>query len=382
MIESDRYSRVKAEIFLDNIKKNLDIMHESISDSCRGIIGVIKTDAYGHGAVKCASVLEKVDYVKGFAVATAEEALEIREAGLKKPILILGFVFPYAYGQLIKDGVRLAVFKEDMLKEISNVAAKTGKKALIHIKLDTGMGRIGILPDDNGIEFVKKALSYDNIEVEGIFSHFARADETDKSAAYKQLERFNGFVKRVEDELSYKFPVKHISNSASILELKDAHLDIVRAGITLYGLSPSDEVTASDHGLFPVMDLKSHIVFIKEVEAGTTISYGGTYTADGRRRIATIPVGYGDGYPRSLSNKGYVLIRGKRAPIVGRVCMDQFMVDVTDIPDAREYDEVVLVGTQGNECLSAEEVGELSGRFNYELVCDIGARVPRVYIEK
>ena len=229
------------------------------------------------------------------------------------------------------------------------------------------------------VAFVDKVLHTEGIELEGIFTHFARADETDKPCARKQLDRFREFIRQIEKSFDYSIPVKHCSNSAGIVELPEANMDVVRAGITLYGLWPSDEVSRDIVPLKPALTLKSHIVYIKEVDEGVAISYGGTYVTPKKMRVATIPVGYGDGYPRGLSNKGHVLIRGKKAPILGRVCMDQFMVSVEDIPDAQEGDEVTLIGADGAEQITMEELGGLSGRFNYELACDLGKRIPRVY---
>jgi alanine racemase len=274
----------------------------------------------------------------------------------------------------------MTVFRYDSIEEIDNTAAKIGKKAKVHIKVDTGMGRIGILPDESGLEYVKAIMSKKNIEIEGIFTHFARADEIDKTSAHKQLDLFKGFVKDIKDSLGLDIPVKHCSNSAGIIELPEANMDMVRAGITLYGLYPSDEVSKEIVPLKPALSLYSHIVYVKTVHKGDSISYGGTFTASKDVRVATVPLGYADGYPRSLSGKGYVLIRGRKAPILGRVCMDQFMVDVTDIPDVKEDDIVTLIGYDGGQHISAEALGDLSGRFNYELVCDLNVRLPRVYI--
>lgn len=372
------YDRVRADIDLDAIIYNMDRMHENLKPGTK-MMGVIKTDGYGHGAVQIGRELEKLPYVFGMAVATAEEALILRKCGIKKPLLILGYVFPYAYEQLIKENIRLTVFKSDMIKEINECAKKAGKKALVHIKTDTAMSRIGIKPDIGGADFVKECLSMDSIETEGIFTHFAKADERDKSSVLKQLAVFRDFLETLYKETGYDFPIKHCSNSAGIIELREANMDMVRAGITLYGLWPSDETSRNVVTLRPALSLKSHIVYIKEISKGTCISYGGTFQAEKPMRIATIPVGYGDGYPRGLSNKGSVLIKGKRAPILGRVCMDQFMVDITDIPDAGEGDEVTLIGKDENEIITMEELGNLSGRFNYELACDLGKRIPRVF---
>lgn len=376
----ENYKRVYATVNLDAIRYNMEQMKGNIAPETK-IMGVIKTDGYGHGAVPIGKELEQLDYVYGYATATPEESYILREAGLKKPILILGYTFPYCYEELIRKEIRPAVFREDMLEELAACADKLGKKVKVHIKVDTGMTRVGIMPDEKGLAFVRKALSYDMLEVEGIFTHFARADEVDKTSANMQFDRFGQFVKRIETELNYNIPVKHCSNSAGIIEMKDANMDIVRAGITLYGLWPSEEVRQDIISIQPALELKSHIIYIKEVEAGVPISYGGTYVTEKKMRVATIPVGYGDGYPRGLSNKGYVLICGKKAPILGRVCMDQFMVSVDDIPEAKEGDAVTLIGRDGEQSISMEQLGELSGRFNYELACDLGRRIPRVYIK-
>lgn len=374
----ENYQRVYATVDLDAICYNMEQMHAKIAPDTK-IMGVIKTDGYGHGAVQIGKELERMSYVYGYAVATAEEALILRHEGLKKPILILGYTFPYCYESMIAQEIRPAVFREDMLEELSVCAGKLGKPAKIHIAVDTGMTRIGISPDEQGLSFVEKALHTEGIELEGIFTHFARADERDKSSAREQLKRLQSFITMIEHCTGYQIPVKHCSNSAGIAQMQEANMDVVRAGITLYGLWPSEEVSRESISLHPVLSLTSHIVYIKEVEAGTPVSYGGTYVTPKRMRIATIPVGYGDGYPRGLSGKGYVLIHGKKAPILGRVCMDQFMVSVEEIPEAVEGDKVTLIGTDGEEQITMEELGTLSGRFNYELACDLSKRIPRVY---
>lgn len=375
----EKYQRVYAAVDLSAVRWNMERMHDNLMPGTQ-MIGVIKTDGYGHGAVPIGRELETLSYVFGCATATAEEAFTLRRAGLKKPILILGYTFPYCYEELIRQDIRPAVFRRDMLEALDKCAEKIGKKAVVHVKVDTGMSRIGIRPDEEGLAFMEWTAGLQHIVVEGAFTHFARADEKDKSAALAQLARFTGFLEKAEERTGIKIPVKHCSNSAGILELPEANLSLVRAGITLYGLSPSEEVPKNLLSLRPVLFLKSHLVYVKEVEAGTPVSYGGTYVTKRRMRIATVPVGYGDGYPRSLSNKGYVLIRGKRARILGRVCMDQFMVDVSDIPEAEEGDEATLIGSDGAEEITMEALGELSGRFNYELACDLGKRIPRVYL--
>ena len=370
--------RIYAKIDLDRIVHNLNCMHELISDKTK-IIAVIKANGYGHGAVRIAKKTEDLPYLHGFAVATTEEAIELRESGVKKPILILGYTFPEDHETLIKQDISICVFKEETAAELSDCAKRLGKVARVHIKVDTGMSRIGLMPDESGVSVAKKIAAYPNIDLEGVMTHFARADETDKRYAIAQYRRFCDFIDSCNNA-GITFTYRHCSNSAGIMELPDCNMDIVRCGITLYGLYPSDEVR-KDIAMKPAMSLHSSIVHVKELGPGAQISYGGTFiTTREKTVVATIPVGYADGYPRTLSSKGYVLIHGKRAPILGRVCMDQMMVDVTDIPDAKDYDPVVLLGEQGNARITAEELGDLSGRFNYEFVCDISERVPRVYV--
>lgn len=372
------YSRVYAEINLDAVVENLERMKDNIHSETK-IMAVIKTDGYGHGAVAVAQETEKLPWLFGFAVATAEEAVILRKAGITKPILILGFTFPDAYEAIVKYDLRPAVFKADMAKALSDEAVRQGKTVYFHIKVDTGMRRIGILPTDENIAFVKETAGLANVRMEGIFTHFAKADMADKGPTAEQIRQFRSFTDKLS-KAGITFDVRHCSNSAGIIGIPEANMDMVRAGITLYGLWPSKEVRKDIVKLTPVLSLKSRISYIKEIEAGDSVSYGGTYVANATRRVATVPVGYGDGYPRALSGKGYVLACGKRAPILGRVCMDQFMADVTDIPEAREYMEVTLIGEDRGERITMEELGDLSGRFNYELACDIGKRVPRVYV--
>lgn len=370
--------RVNACIDLDAVRENMHQMKGNIAAETK-IMAVIKTDGYGHGAVTIAHEIESLEYLFGFAVATVEEAVILRKSGITKPILVLGFTFPEAYRDIVSYDIRPAVFKLSMAQELSAEAVRQNKTVHFHIKVDTGMGRIGFSPEESSVPEVKKIAELPNVSMEGIFTHFAKADMTDKMPTQEQMRRFDSFITMLNDK-GVTFSIHHCSNSAGIVEIPEANRDMVRAGITLYGLWPSEEVDHSRISLKPVLSLISHIVYIKEVPAGSQISYGGTYTALDRRRIATIPVGYGDGYPRGLSNKGYVLIHGKKAPICGRVCMDQFMVDVTEIPEAAEFDRVVLIGTDGTQTITMEELGELSGRFNYELACDIGKRVPRTFL--
>lgn len=372
------YDRVVAEIDLDAILHNMETMKANIAEQTK-MLATIKTDGYGHGAVPIAREIEPLPYVFGFATATVEEALILRHIGVQKPILILGHTFPYCYEDLIRKEIRPAVFREDMVRELSEKAVALGKKCKVHIKVDTMMCRIGIRPNDEGIQFIKLLKELEGIEIEGIFSHFSKADETDKTSAYKQLSVFNDFTKKAEEILGCEIPMKHCSNSAGLIDLKEANLDLVRPGVSIYGMWPSDEVEKANVDLKPALSLKSHIVYVKKVEKGSRISYGGTYLVEKDMMVATVPVGYGDGYPRGLSNKGYMLIHGEKAQILGRVCMDQCMVDVTHIKGVKEGDEVTLIGKDGENCITMEELGEISGRFNYELACDLGKRIPRTY---
>ena len=357
--ERGTYPRVEAEIDLGAIRDNFAAMRGRLRDDTK-MIAVVKTDAYGHGAVRIAEMMEPEAYIWGFAVATTEEAVELRRAGIRKPILCLGFVFPQDYDLLVRLQIRPATFKLSMARQLSEAASRAGMILPVHLAVDTGMGRIGFQVCEEDADEAAEIAKLSNLKVEGLFTHFARADERDKDYTQEQFRKYCRFEQMLE-ERGVSIPLRHAANSASIMELPGTHLDAVRAGITIYGIYPSDEVD-------------------KKVPAGTSISYGGTFVTERESRIATIPVGYGDGYPRSLSNKGSVLIRGRRAPIVGRVCMDQFMVDVTEI-EAEEFDKVTLLGQDGEDAVTADELGRLSGRFPYELVCDISKRVPRVYVD-
>ncbi len=374
-------SRACVKVSLEAICKNVKNAMDRVGPDTKMMV-VIKTDAYGHGAVAVAKALCEIG-VYAFAVATIDEAIELREAGIKNPLLILGYVFPEDLEDAIKYDVTIAVSSVEEAEIISAVSQNVpDKTAKVHIKLDTGMGRIGFnVVEDNAFEEsvkdIETVFSMDGVFVEGVFSHFACADETDKASAMRQLDKYKKAVEKIEAD-GYKFEIKHLSNSAGIMDL-DVPFSMVRSGIITYGLLPSDEVNKEVFPLYPAMSIVSHISHVKKVGAGFTVSYGSTFTTEKDTVIATVPFGYGDGYPRSLSNKACVLVNGKRAKILGRVCMDQFMVDVTDIPDVHKGSEVVLVGKQGNEEITVEELAEISGRFNYEFVCDINKRVPRVY---
>ena len=372
------HERVYAEINLDHIAYNMEQMHQNIPSDTK-MIGVIKTDGYGHGAVEVAGVLEKLDYVWGYAVATLDEALELAENGICKPALVLGCIFEDGYDMMLEHEIRVNVYMEEQAEAISKLAQEKNKTAYIHIKLDTGMGRLGFPIDEESVDTICRIAKLPNLKLEGIFTHFAKADETPRDYTDQQHEKFQWMIDRLAEQ-GLHFPLCHCDNSAGLIDYPEYSHDMVRAGISLYGLYPSDEVGTDQVDLKPAMKLLSHIAFVKTIPAGTPISYGGTFVSEKEMRVATIPVGYGDGYPRGLSNKGYVLIHGKKAPILGRICMDQFMVDVTEIPEAQFGDLVVLVGTDGEEEIRVEDLSELSGRFPYEFICCLGKRIPRIYV--
>lgn len=372
------YSRVYARIDLDAIASNMERMKQNLNPWTK-IMAVIKADGYGHGAVQIAQMLENVDYIWGFAVATLDEAVVLKSEGIQKPVLVLGCVFPDQYMEMLKYNIRMNVYTEEMAESIAQMAAREGMTAYMHIKLDTGMTRLGFEITEESVEAIHRISKLKNVCMEGIFTHFAKADETDKAFTQKQIQDFSWMTHKLKDN-GVVFQYEHCANSAAIIDVPDAHFDLVRAGISTYGLYPSEEVQKENVLLKPAMALKSHVAFVKDIAAGTPISYGGTFVSQRDMKIATIPVGYADGYPRNLSNVGYVLIRGKKAPIVGRVCMDQFMVDVTDIDGVSFGDNVTLIGKDGNLIITVEELSELSGRFNYEFICDLGKRIPRVFV--
>lgn len=371
------HRRVCAYVDLEAILWNLQQIQAGTAENTQ-VVAVIKADGYGHGAVPIAQRTEALEYLWGFAVATPQEGYTLREAGIEKPILILGYTFEEDYAQICREKLIPTVFTWEMAQKMSDAALAQSARMEVHFGLDTGMTRIGFADNAQAVEVCAKIAALSGLEVTGLFTHFARADEYDPDPVRQQFARYQAFADALEKAgVSLKY--RHCSNSAGIMNFPEANLDLVRAGIILYGLMPSDQVYTDKIKLKPAMELKSHIVYVKDVEAGVPISYGGTYVTPEKMRIATIPVGYGDGYPRSLSSKGYVLIHGRRAPIVGRVCMDQFMVDVSQIPDAKTGDTATLLGQDQGERITMEELGNLSGRFNYEFACNLTARVPRVY---
>ena len=375
----ERYDRVAAYIDLDAVVYNIEHMNRNIRKNTQ-ILGVIKTDAYGHGAEAIASVLQPLPYMWGFGVATVDEAVLLRRSGVTKPILILGYTFPSQIETAVRENLTLTVFEKTLPEMISLEAQKQNKVVNIHIKLDTGMSRLGFRDNEESYQTIKDIIAMPGLNVEGVFSHFSRADERDKTFAHVQLDIYHQILKHL-DEDGINFNIRHFDASAGIIDIREGNFDLVRAGISTYGMYPSEEVRKAKVPLRPVLSLKSHVIFVKEVEPGTPVSYGGTYVTMRKTKIATIPVGYGDGYPRLLSNKADVLIHGQRAPILGRVCMDMFMVDVTDIENVQMGDEVTLIGKDGDEKIAVEELSEICGRFNYELCCDLGKRVPRIFMK-
>lgn len=374
----EHYTRVFAPIDLDAVVYNMESMKANLPMET-GLIGVVKADGYGHGCVPVAKTIGP--YVEGYAAATLEEALTLRRHGVDKWILILGVTDPAHYEAMLDAGIYPTIFTMEQALPLSELAVRRGCEAKIHLAVDTGMGRIGLDADEAGAELAVQIGTLPGIRVEGLFTHFARADEADKTATENQFRLYLEFVKRLEDR-GLDIPIKHCGNSAAIVDLPHMGLTMMRAGIAIYGLYPSDEVDKTAVDLKPVMGLKSFVTYVKKIKAGQQVSYGGTFTADRPLTVATVPVGYGDGYPRNLSGRGYVLISGRRAPILGRVCMDQFMVDVTGIPGVKAGTGVTLIGRDGELEITAEELAALCGGFHYEIICDIGKRIPRVYYRK
>jgi alanine racemase len=366
-----------AEVNLDNFRHNF----KEVKRLAQGkkTFGVIKADGYGHGAVELARILVE-EGVDCLAVAVITEALELRRNGYKTPILVLGFTPPTFAKEIVENDITQAVFSYDLAEAISNEAIKQDKTAKIHIKIDTGMGRVGYLVEDNAIAEIKKISELKNIYIEGIFSHFAAADEVEKEFALNQIEKFNEIVSNLS-RAGLEFEVKHLSNSAAIIDLQEAYFDAVRPGIMLYGCYPSDEVKKERLTLKPVMTLKANIVHVKEVEAETPISYGRKFYTERKSKIATLPLGYADGYTRLLFGKTNVIVNGKLCPVVGRICMDQCMIDVTDAPDVKVGDEVIIIGESNGISNNANDIAKILGTINYEVLCMVSKRVPRVYIE-
>lgn len=371
-----QFDRTYAEVNLQAVRHNIEEARKNIKSDTK-IMAIVKANAYGHGAVPVSKAL--ISQVDAYGVAMIEEALELRDAGIDKMILILGYTGEEWYEELVKHCISQTIYTYDMAKKLSDVAVSFGKQTPIHIKIDTGMGRIGFAPTEESLDIVEKISHLPGVFIEGIFTHFARADEKTIEAAKEPFARYMQFVQELEKK-GIRIPIRHVSNSASIISFPEANLDMVRSGITTYGLYPSEDVPKEILKLQPAMSWKSKISFVKPIEPGTSISYGGTFTAEKPMIVATVPVGYADGMKRDLSGKGRVLVHGQYAQILGRVCMDQFMIDVTDISNVKMGDTVTIFGKDGDKCIPVEEIAELSHSFNYEFVCSISKRVPRKYI--
>ena len=372
----NRYLHCYAEISLEAIGHNIREVKKRLPEGVK-LLGVVKANAYGHGAVPVASYLEnQVDY---FATATIEEAVELRENGISAPILILGYVSPSQYGDLVEYDITQTIDSYAQALALEKEAARQNRKAKAHLAVDTGMTRIGFQVTEHDADEAAKIADLPHIELEGMFTHFSCADQEDKTYCSMQMEKYDKMTALLA-ERGVTIPLRHICNSAGIMEFDDHRFEMVRSGIITYGIYPSEEVKKERLDLIPALSWKSHVIHVKEVGPGIGVSYGATYvTEKPMTRIATVSAGYADGYPRALSNQGCVLIHGKKAPIIGRICMDQMMVDVTDIPDVQVEDVVTLVGTDGDETITIEEIANPAARFDYEMLCDISSRVTRVY---
>lgn len=377
MNSMDEIRPVWAEINLDNLANNIREVRRVTNEGTL-ITAVIKANAYGHGSIEAAKVFLK-NGADRLAVATLSEAIELRRVNIDVPILILGSIPRNQYNLALKHDITLTIYNYEDAKVLSEILEASGKTLNIHIKIDSGMGRIGFLPTDESISDIIRISKLPNINIEGIFTHFATADEKNKEYTRLQYERFSTVVNKLEERGLF-IPIKHVSNSAAIIDLPEYNLDMVRAGIVLYGYYPSNEVNKDRINLKPAMTLKAKISNLKTVSKGTGISYGQIFVAERESKIATIPIGYADGFTRLLSSKAEVLLNGRRAPIVGRICMDQCMLDVTEIEDVNIGDEVVVFG-YGDGCPDADEIAEKLDTISYEVLCAVGRRVPRVYIQ-
>ncbi|MBE1445492.1 alanine racemase [Paenibacillus sp. OAS669] len=372
------YRDTRAEVSLDAIAFNTAWFKQKIGDSCR-MMAVVKADAYGHGAVETAkaAVAAGADYL---GVAIVDEALQLRKAGIECPILVLGYTAPRAVEAAIRHRIALTVFTNEVLDCVMDCSYRLQQPAVLHIKIDTGMSRLGITEEDEVLAFVRKASRSPYLRMEGIFTHFAQADHDDTSYTWRQYEAFAAILRRLKQE-GLSIPIAHCCNSAAAQRFPSMHMDMVRIGISLYGLIPSPGMKGTAVGLRQAFQLKSSVASLKQIPAGQPISYGGTFRPERESMIAVIPIGYADGLSRALSNRGSVLIHGHRAPIVGTICMDQTMLDVTDMADVRVGDEVILYGGGEGSCgISMDEAAALQQTINYEIVCTVGRRVPRLYL--
>ena len=377
--DTKQFNRVHARVDLDAIKYNLEQMKHRIGEKTE-IVAVVKADGCGHGAVAVATMQENLSFIWGFATASLDEAVILRDAGIAKPIMVLGCTFPDQYQQALDYQLTITIFSEELASQLSEMAVSMNKQVPVHIKVDTGMSRIGFQIDAMSVQAIERIHNMPGLRIEGMYTHFAKADEVDKTFTNQQIDAYLWMASELQKRgISLKY--QHCANSAGIIDVERSHMDLVRTGISMYGLYPSQDVVKENVLLKPALQLISHVVQVKEIEKGTPVSYGGTFVSDKRMKVATIPVGYADGYPRSLSGKGDVLIHGKRARILGRICMDQFMVDVTHIEGVCFGDRVTLIGEDGKESISIQELSEISDRFNYEFASVLGKRVPRVYIQ-
>ena len=370
--------RVLAIIDLDAIAYNMTNI-KSKAGKETGIIGIIKADAYGHGSVEISKVILE-NGADWLAVAVVDEGINLRKNGIAAPILLLGYTPELRLEDVVNNGFIQTVYTYETAKKLSDVAVRLGKTAVIHIKIDTGMGRIGYRVNEASADEIVKISELPNIEVNGMFTHFSTADEKDKDYTLNQYKKFVQMDALLR-ERGLEIPIKHAANSAAIMDFDNMMFNMVRPGIILYGAYPSEEVNKDNLSIKPAMSVKTHVSYVKEVNEGDYISYGRKYQAVGKRIIATIPVGYADGFIRAYSNGGKVLIKGECAPIVGRICMDQFMVDVTDIKDVQINDEVVLIGKQGNKEITVDFIASILDTINYEVFCTLSKRVPRQYIQ-
>lgn len=371
------YHRLLAEINLDAIGNNIREIRRRIKTGTQ-LLAVVKADAYGHGSEE----VSKVCLYNGadqLAVATCDEGVQIRQWSIQVPVLILGNTVEGQLETVINYELTQTVFRYETAKLMSDIAVKLNKTALVHIKIDTGMSRIGFLPTDNSIDEIEKIFALPNLKVTGIFTHFATADEKDKTFTMVQYKKFR-FVTDTLNKRGFNNFIRHCANSGAILDMPELQLDMVRAGIIIYGMYPSNEVSHPIN-LIPAMSLKSQISYVKFLEENVSIGYGRTYFTTHKTKVATIPIGYADGYSRAFSNKARVIVNGHYAPIIGNVCMDQMMIDVSDIPDVKDGDSVIIMGSDGKITVSAEELASISNTINYEIVCNVGKRVPRVYIK-
>ncbi|QZY55766.1 alanine racemase [Crassaminicella profunda] len=378
MLSLEKTRPVWAEINLDHLAHNMKEIRKVVRKDTL-VTAVIKANGYGHGAVEIGETLLQ-NGADRFAVATLSEALELRRVYKDVPILILGYTPESNAEEIIKNKIIQTIYSLEQAKKFSEKAQELKKEVIFHIKLDTGMSRIGFQPNEGSVSIVKEIANLPNVMLEGMFTHFAVADAVDKTFTYGQYEKFIHFSNRLKTE-GINIKVKHVSNSAGIIDLPEMNLDMVRAGVILYGLYPSDEVRKDVIKLKPALALKAKISHVKELDQEIGISYGLKYVTDKKSKIATIPIGYADGFTRMLSGKAEALVAGKKVPVVGRICMDQCMLDVTDVENVQVGDEVILIGTDGNNTILADDIGNLLDTINYEIVCMVGRRIPRVYIK-